>query len=200
MEALLPALDGSLPVIVRAHRADDILTAVRLAEEFGLKLILSHGTEAWKVAATLAARNIPVVVGPVSTQPEAIETLGATYENAARLHRAGVRIAFQVGDVTNARMLPYEAGLAVAHGLPWEEAIRALTINAAEILGVADRVGSLRPGRDADLIVTEGDPLQPLARLRHLVIAGQPIPLVSRQTRLYETWWPGDASAASPAH
>jgi imidazolonepropionase-like amidohydrolase len=197
MEALVPALDGTMPVFVRAHRADDILTALRLADEFGLRLILSHGTEAWKVAATLAARNIPVVVGPISTQPEAIETLGATYENAARLHRAGVRIAIQVGEVTNARMLPYEAGLAVAHGLPWEEAIRALTINTAEILGVADRIGSLRPGRDADLIVTEGDPLQPLARLRHLMIAGRPVPLVSRQTRLYEAWWPGGAPSAA---
>ena len=197
LEALVPALDGTLPVFVRAHRSDDILTAVRLADEFGLKLILSHGTEAWKVAATLAARNIPVVVGPVSTQPEAIETLGATYENAARLHRAGVRIAIQVGEVTNARMLPYEAGLAVAHGLPWEAAIRALTINTAEILGVADRIGSLRPGRDADLIVTEGDPLQPLARLRHLMIAGKPVPLTSRQTRLYEAWWPGPAGASA---
>ena len=85
-------------------------------------------------------------------------------------------------------MLPYEASLAVAYGLPWEQAIRAVTVNPAEIFGVADRIGSLRPGLEADLIVTAGDPLQPLARLRHLMIAGRPIPLTSRQTALYERW------------
>jgi imidazolonepropionase-like amidohydrolase len=188
MEALLPALRGELPVMARAQRADDIMTAVRVASEFNLKLILSHGAEAYKVADVLAARNIPVVVGPITTQPERMETLGAIYDNAARLHRAGVRIAIQVGDTTNARMLPYEAALAVAHGLPWDEAIRAITVNPAQIFGVADRIGSLRPGLSADLVVTDGDPLQPLTRLRALMIAGRPIPLTSRQTELYGTW------------
>ncbi|HEU4402625.1 MAG TPA: amidohydrolase family protein, partial [Candidatus Polarisedimenticolia bacterium] len=167
MEALLPALRGEMPVLVRAHRVDDIMTAVRLASEFNLKLILSHGTEAYKVADLLAARNIPVVVGPITTQPERIETAGALYDNAARLNRAGVKIAIQMGETLNGRMLPYEAALAVAYGLPWDQAIKAITINPAEILGVADRIGSLRPGLQADLIVSEGDPLQPLARLRH---------------------------------
>ncbi|MGH9798387.1 MAG: amidohydrolase family protein, partial [Candidatus Polarisedimenticolia bacterium] len=188
MEALLPALRGEMPVLARAHRVDDILTAVRLASEFGLRLILSHGTEAWKVADLLAARNIPVLVGPITTQPERIETLGAIYENAARLHTAGVTLAIQTGDTTNARMLPFEAGLAVAYGLPWEEAIRALTVNPARIFGVADRVGSLKPGLQADLMVAEGDPLQPLTRLRALMIGGRPVPLTSRQTALYEKW------------
>jgi imidazolonepropionase-like amidohydrolase len=188
MEALLPALAGTMPVFVRAHRVDDILTAVRLAEEFKLKLIISHGTEAYKVADLLAAKKIPVVVGPITVQPERIETLGAIYDNAARLSRAGVTIAIQTGESLNARMLPYEASLAVAYGLPWEQAIRALTVNPAEIFGVADRIGSLKPGLDADLIATDGDPLQPLARLRHLMIKGRPVPLTSRQTALYETW------------
>lgn len=188
MEALQPALSGTMPVFVRAHRVDDILTAVRLAEEFKLKLVISHGTEAYKVADLLAARKIPVVVGPITVQPERIETLGAIYDNAARLSRAGVTIAIQTGESLNARMLPYEASLAVAYGLPWEQAIRALTVNPAEIFGVADRIGSLRPGLDADLIATDGDPLQPLARLRHLMIKGRPVPLTSRQTALYESW------------
>lgn len=188
MEALLPALQGKVPVFARAHRVDDILTAVRLADEFGLRLIVSHGTEAYKVAGLLAEKKIPVVVGPITVQPERIETLGAIYDNAARLQRAGVRIALQSGETLNARMLPYEAGLAVAYGLPWEEAIRAITVNPAEIFGVADRIGSLRPGLDADLIATDGDPLQPLSRLRHLMIKGRPVPLTSRQTGLYEKW------------
>lgn len=188
MEALLPALSGKMPVFARAHRVDDILTAVRLADEFQLRLVISHGTEAYKVAALLAARNIPVVVGPITVQPESIETLGAIYDNAARLSRAGVKIAIQSGETLNARMLPYEAALAVAYGLPWDQAIRALTVNPAEIFGVSDRIGSLRPGLDADLIATDGDPLQPLARLRHLMIKGRPVPLTSRQTALYEKW------------
>jgi len=188
MEALLPALEGKMPVLARGHRVDDILTAVRLADEFHLKLILSHGTEAYKVADLLAARNIPVVVGPVTTQPDRIETQGAVYDNAARLHRAGVKIAIQTGETLDSRMLPFEAGLAVAYGLPWEQAIRAITVNPAEIFGVADRIGSLRPGLEADLIVTQGDPLQPLSRLIHLMIAGRPVPLTSRQTDLYARW------------
>jgi len=188
MEALLPALQGRMPILARAHRVDDILTAVRLADEFKLRLIISHGTEAYKVADLLAAKHIPVVVGPITVQPERVETLGALYDNAARLNRAGVVIAIQSGETLNARMLPYEAGLAVAYGLPWEQAIRAITINPAEIYGVADRVGSLKPGLDADLIATDGDPLQPLARLRHLMIKGRPVPLTSRQTALYEKW------------
>jgi imidazolonepropionase-like amidohydrolase len=191
LEALLPALEGAMPVLVRAHRVDDILTAVRLADEFRLKIILSHGTEAYKVAGLLAAKNIPIVVGPITTQPEAIETQGAIYENAALLHRAGVKIAIQTGDTLNARLLPYEAALAVAYGLPWDQAIRAITLNPAEMLGAAARVGSLRAGLDADLIVTEGDPLQPLTRMRLLMIKGRPIPLTSRQTALYEKWRSG---------
>jgi imidazolonepropionase-like amidohydrolase len=174
MEALLPALAGDMPVFARAHRVDDILTAVRLADEFDLRLVLSHATEAYKVAGLLAERGIPVVVGPISTQPNRIETLGAIYENAAR--------------ALNVRMLPYEAALAVAYGLPWEAAIRALTVNPAEIFGIADRIGTLQPGREASLFVAEGDPLQPLTRLRHLMIAGRPIPLTSHHTELYQKW------------
>jgi imidazolonepropionase-like amidohydrolase len=85
-------------------------------------------------------------------------------------------------------MLPYEAALAVAYGLPWEAAIRALTVNPAEIFGIADRIGTLQPGREASLFVAEGDPLQPLTRLRHLMIAGRPIPLTSHHTELYQKW------------
>ena len=109
-------------------------------------------------------------------------------EGYARLHRAGVKIAIQTGGTLDIRMLPYEAAVAVTYGLPWDAAIRALTIHPAEIFGVDDRIGSLRPGLEATLIVTDGDPLQPLTRLRHLMIAGRPVPLSSRHTELYEKW------------
>ena len=187
-EALLPALAGEVPVIARAQRADDILTAVRVADEFGLRLVIARGAEAWQVADVLAGREIPVIVGPVTTQPGSLETLGAIYENAARLHAAGVRIAIMTGDSHNVRNLPFQAGLAVTYGLPREAALRAVTVDAAEILGVADRIGTLEVGKSADVIVVDGDPLQPLSRLEHVIIGGMRQPLESRQTRLADRY------------
>ena len=188
LEPLVAALKGDLPVVARAHRADDILTAVRIAGEFGLKLILSHATEGYKVAKLLAEKKIPVLVGPIDTQPSAIETAGAIYENAKLLHEAGVTIAIQTDEDHNVRLLPFHAGLAVAYGLPWEAAIRAVTVNPAEIFGVSDRVGSIRPGLSADLLVTDGDPFQPRTHVKKVYIAGRDIPLTSRHTMLYEKY------------
>src|SRR5881628_2929722 len=132
-----------MPAVFRAQRMDDILTAIRLAEEFKLRLILSHAAEAYKVADLLSSKKIPVIVGPITTQPDRIETLGAIYENAALLAKAGVAIALQTDRTNDARTLPWEAGLAVTYGLPWDEALRAVTLSPAEIFGIADRIGSL---------------------------------------------------------
>jgi len=189
MEALLPVLKGEVPAIFRAQRMDDILTAVRLAEEFHLRLILSHAAEGYKVADLLDSRKIPVIVGPITTQPDRIETAGALYENAARLHDAGVKIAIQTGQTSDARVLPWEAGLAVAYGLPWDAALRAVTLSPAEIFGVADRLGSLDRGKQANVIVTTGDPFQPLSHVRHLFIRGREVPLRCRQDDLAEKYW-----------
>jgi imidazolonepropionase-like amidohydrolase len=188
LEALTSVLKGEMPAIFRAQRMDDILTAVRLAEEFKLKLILSHAAEGYKVADLLAAKKIPVLVGPITTQPEAIETLGAIYENAALLNEAGVKIAIQTDRTNDARTLPWEAGLAVAYGLPWEAALRAVTLSPAEIFGVADRLGSLEPGKRADVIVTTGDPFQPLTQVKHLFIRGLERSLRTRQDDLAEKY------------
>jgi imidazolonepropionase-like amidohydrolase len=144
MEALVPVLSGEVPAVFRAQRMDDILTAVRLADEFRFRLVLSHAAEAYKVADLLSSRKIPVIVGPVTTQPDRIETLGAIYENAARLVDAGVKIALQTDRTNDARTLPWEAGLAVAYGLPWDAALRSVTLNPAEIFGIGDRAG--KPG------------------------------------------------------
>jgi len=184
-EALIPVLTGEVPIIVRAHRADDILTGIAIADEFGLRMILDQGTEAYKVAAELVKRRIPVLVGPVTTQPDRMETLGAIYENAAKLQAAGVKIAIQSDEVHHVRHLPFEAGLAVAYGLPWEEAIRAITLSPAEIFGVQDRIGSLVPGAEANLFFAEGDPLEPATKIRKVYIRGVPIPMTKRQTELY---------------
>jgi imidazolonepropionase-like amidohydrolase len=188
LEALISVLKGEMPAVFRAQRMDDILTAIRLAEEFKLKLILSHAAEAYKVADLLAAKKIPVLVGPITTQPEAIETLGAIYENAALLNEAGVKIAIQTDRTNDARTLPWEAGLAVTYGLPWEAALRAVTLSPAEIFGVADRLGSLEPGKRADVIVTTGDPFQPLTQVKHLFIRGVERTLRTRQDDLAEKY------------
>ena len=187
-EALAPVLRGELPLIVRAHRVDDIGTALRLADEFEVKVVLRFATEAWRVADDIARRGVPVILGPVTTQPGSMETVGAIYENAAMLHAAGVKIAIQTASAHNVRNLPYEAGLAVTYGLPWDAALRAVTLGPAEILGVADRLGSLEVGKEADLLVLSGDPFQPLSKLEHLFIGGEEIPLRSRQTELYERY------------
>lgn len=184
-EALIPVLTGDMPIIVRAHRADDIMTAIKIADEFGLRMILDQGTEAYKVAAELFKRRIPVLVGPITTQPDRMETLGAIYENAAKLTEAGVRIAIQTDEVHHVRHLPFEAGLAVAYGLPWEEAIRAITLSPAEIFGVQDKIGSLSIGAEANLFIADGDPLEITTHIEKVYIRGVEVPMTNRQIEQY---------------
>lgn len=172
-EVLAEAASGRLPLYLHCHRADDILTALRVAEEFGARAILVHATEGYKVAAEIARAGAPVVVGPVSTIPERLETLEATPENAAILARAGVKIAIATGENYLATHLPSEAGLAAAYGLPEDQALRAITLGAAEILGVADRVGSIEAGKDADLVILDGDPLEITTHVEWVIIGGE---------------------------
>ena len=188
MEPILEVLAGKIPLVVSAHRVDDILTAIRLAEEFGIKknLVINHGTNAYKIANVLAREKIPVLVGPITTQPDSMETIGASYENAALLHKSGVLIAIQSNEVHNARNLPYEAALAVANGLPYEEALKAITVNVAKIFGVDSMVGTLESGKRANVIVAEGDPLEPRTKITHVFIAGQEIKEPSYHQQLYE--------------
>ena len=186
--ALVPVVKGEMLVIVRAHKADDIRTALRLADEFKLKIVLSHATEAWKLADELAKRKIAVLVGPINEQPSQIETAGATYENADILFRAGVKIAIQTGDTHNVRNLPFMAGLACAYGLPEEEALKAITVNPAEIFGVSDQVGVLAKGARADVVVFDGSPIQPKTGVVRVYIRGRGIDLTSRQKLLMEKW------------
>ena len=188
MEAMIPVLRGEIPLVVRAHRLDDIQTALRIADEFGICLILNHATEGYKIADELARRKIPVLLGPVTTQPSSMERLGAIYENAAILSAAGVKIALQSAESHNVRILPYHAGLAVAYGLPREEALKAVTIYPAEIFGVADFLGSLEAGKIANVAVFDGDPLEPRSRLVHLMIHGREVDLQNRQTELFERY------------
>jgi len=173
LEALIPVLKGEMPLIVRANRLDDILTALRIADEFRLKIILNHGAEAYKVADELAARKIPVLVGPLAEYYQRIETRGALFENVVRLHKAGIKLAFQTGSIANVSDLLYQAEMAVRYGLSDEEAFKMLTLYPAQIFGVDGMIGSLEKGKLANLVVFEGDPLKRPSRVKMVVIKGQ---------------------------
>ena len=186
MEAMTPVMRGEMPVIFDLTTADQIRGVLALADSFALKVVLRGAREAWRLADTLAMRKIPVIVGPTTSVPGAEDPYDMTYANPGVLARAGVKIAFQTSDAANSRNLPYNAALAVAYGLDADAALRALTINAAEIFGVADRYGSLAPGKIANVVVTTGDPMDVRSVVRHLFIRGEMVPLDDRHTRLYE--------------
>jgi imidazolonepropionase-like amidohydrolase len=159
MEALLPVLEGKLRAMIHCHRADDIMTAIRIAEEFGMKFSIEHATEGFKVAEVLAARKVPCVVGPILFSRMKYELREMTPRNPGRLSRAGVKVAIQTDEMSAVKYLRINAALAVQQGMSEEEALKAITIYPAEIIGVADRVGSLEKGKDADLVILSGHPL-----------------------------------------
>ena len=180
---------GEKPVIFRAEGRVEILDALKIAADLKLKAVISGGAEAWKVADALKAAKVPVLVGGTLRLPtEATDPYDAAYANPARLHEAGVTFAIKSGgsDVgTASRNLPYDAAMAVAYGLPEAVALRAVTLAPAEILGVADQLGSLEVGKRANLVITAGHVLQPTTEVKGLFLAGKPLPPESRHTRLY---------------
>ena len=188
LEALQMVLNRRVPFVLEAHRASDIQTALRLAEQFNFRLMIYGGTEAWMVADDLARARVPVIVKVLQNLPENFEKLGATYENAARLRRAGVQIAITTGETFKSFNLRQEAGNAVAYGLPYEEALRAITLYPAQIWGLDDRYGSLAAGRVANVVVWGGDPLELLTPVENVFIRGQQVPLVSRETELRDRY------------
>jgi len=188
LEALAETLASGRPVVATVHRASDIQAALRLAGEFGLNLVVAGGAEAWIVADELAAAGVPVILDPLENLPSRFESLGATLENAARLHAAGVKIAFSVAESHNARNMRQGAGNAVSYGLPPDAALAALTINPARMFGVADVSGSLEAGKDADVVIWSGDPLEVTTAAERVFIRGRDIPMVSRQTLLRDRY------------
>jgi imidazolonepropionase-like amidohydrolase len=187
LEALQPVLKGEVPLAVQANRASDLLAAIRLAEQFKLRLVLMGAAEGWMVADELAARKVPVVVKPLTNLP-AFDSLGATLENAARLTSAGVTVALSTFDTHNARNLRQEAGNAIAYGLAPDAALAAVTLTPARLWGVADRVGSLEPGKEADLVVWSGDPFELLTSAEHVFIRGVEVSKDTRQRQLLERY------------
>jgi len=186
MEAMVPVMRGDEPVIFDVETAQQIRGVLALADSFGLKVILRGAHEAWQLADTLAARHIPVIVGPTTTGVAPDDPYDEIYANPGVLAKAGVTIAFQTNDAHSSRDLPYNAALAEAYGLPADDALKALTINAAQIFGVADRLGSIEPGKEATLIVTDGDPLDARYGPKYVFIRGELVPFNDRHTVLYE--------------
>ena len=187
LEAIAGALDQKIPVVFHVDRAADILAALSLAKEFKLRPVIAGGAEAWKVAPTLAAARVPVIVYPLQ-QPSSFDALGAREDNAAILDKAGVAVGISTGETHNARKLRQEAGNAVRSGLPHEAAIAAITRVPAEALGMGARYGTLAVGKTANLVVWSGDPLEIGTLVLDVVIRGHRLPLKSRQSALLEKY------------
>ena len=184
-EALGAVARGELPVVMRADAEEDIRGAVRFAGEHGLKLIIAGGLEAWRCADLLAAKGVPVLLQVDRLPLRESDRYDAPYTNPSALHRAGVRFAIVSDDAADSRNLPYEAAMARAYGLPAEVALRAITLAPAEIFGVADRLGSLAVGKDADVFVATGDIMDTRTQVTHVFVDGAPQSLETRHTRLY---------------
>jgi hypothetical protein len=189
-EALNGYLSGAGPVVFDVSRASDIRRVIAFAQREHLHAVVRGGEEAWRVAPELLAANVPVILDPLADLPETFDAVGSTLENAMLLARAGVKVAFSLGDPQphNMRKVRQAAGVAVAHGLPWETALAALTRNPAEIFGVADRNGSIERGRPADLVLWSGDPLEVTTLADAVWIQGVAQPMRSRQTELRDRY------------
>lgn len=190
LEALQAVLSREVPLYVSADHKRDIEAVVRLSRDLGIRVVIVGGADAWMMADVLADAQVPVLTGAHSNLPFSFRALGKRRENAALLREAGVTVGI-VGDygtvdpgTYNAANIRYEAGSAVVAGLPWPEALRALTMSPAEILGIADRVGSIQPGLVANVVVWTGDPLEFASRAEHVFIRGQAVDVPSRREEL----------------
>jgi imidazolonepropionase-like amidohydrolase len=187
LEALVPVIEGREPVVMHANLERDIRAAIKFADEFKLKMILADAEDVAKVIPELKSHKIPVILGPVlSLPPREDDPYDLVYGNAKTLFDAGIPFAIQSLDAHNARNLPYQAAACAAFGLSKDEALRAVTISPAQIFGMADRIGSLETGKLANIIVTDGDPLEIVTHVKRLFIGGEDISLETNQTLLYE--------------
>ncbi|KQY89887.1 amidohydrolase family protein [Brevundimonas sp. Root1423] len=202
LEALIPVANGSMPLIVTVHRAADIQQVLRLAREEGVKVILDGVEEGWLVAGQIAAAGVPVLLNPISNLPGNLETRAVRMQNAAVLDAAGVTIAIKgnEGSIHRARETRYNAGNAVSHGLSYESAIEAITVNPAKIFGMAGEIGELRAGAAADVVVWSGDPLEPLSIAETIFIDGAEQAPTSRQFLLRDRYRSGGEGAMPPAY
>jgi imidazolonepropionase-like amidohydrolase len=195
LEALARVVNGELPMIMEANRTTEILSAIGLAQEFGFDLILFGAAEGWVVADEIAAAGVPVVTNPIENLPS-YDRLAISEEGAGRLAGGGVPVAFTTGVLSgspalgthNVRNLRLLAGAAVRNGMPYADALRAITLTPAEIWGVADEAGSIEVGKEADIVVWSGDPFEPLSRAEHVFVSGRELVAPTRQDRLLERY------------
>jgi imidazolonepropionase-like amidohydrolase len=193
LEAMIPVVEGRLPLIISADRSSDIRTALDIAKEYGLKIVIGGGSEAWMVADALAAAKVPVLTGAMNNIPGSFSQLGSRQDNAAIRRKAGVEVAL-IGnaggdeELFNVRNIRYEAGNAVGYGMSWNDALRAVTLAPAQMFGVADKVGSLRPGTEANVVVWDGDPFEFATRATQVFIRGQLQTGPSRQDLLVQRY------------
>jgi imidazolonepropionase-like amidohydrolase len=195
LEALDAVIQGKMLLLIEANRMDEIDAALALARDYRLKIAIAGGAEAWLCADRLAAAHVPVLTGAMSNIPDSFATLNQRQENAALLRKAGVTVIIVAtggGDVTryNARNIKYEAGNAVAYGMPYDDALRALTLAPAELFGLSERIGSLQAGRDANVVVWSGDPFEFSTQVEHVFIRGREVKEPSRQDMLIERYKP----------
>jgi imidazolonepropionase-like amidohydrolase len=194
LEALVPYLKGERPVVIGVYEAHDIETIMALADEFHLKVILNHVTHSQDILDKVAAWKVPVIVGSIYDFPLANERYDAVFSLPAELARRGVEIAISSADAGgpvsshSSRNLPYAAGFAVAYGLPYDEALKAVTLNVAEMFGFGDKLGSLDVGKTANIVLANGDPLDVRTDVKQVYIQGVAVPMVSRQTKLRDEY------------
>jgi len=194
MEALIPYLKGERPVVIGVYEGYDVETIMALAQEFHLKVILNHVTHTQEILDRIAAYHVPVIIGSIYDFPRADQRFDAVYTLPAELARRGVKIAISSADAGgpvsshSARNLPYAAGFAVAYGLPYDEALKAITLNVAEMFGFGDRLGSLDAGKMANVVLANGDPLDVRTDVKQVYIRGVPVPMENRQTRLRDEY------------
>jgi imidazolonepropionase-like amidohydrolase len=188
LEALLPYLQGKKPIVLAAEEASDLETAVYLAREFNLKFLLNHISYSQPILDEVASLKVPVIVGPIYENPKPYERYDAVYSLPGELAKRGVKIALASFEAHNSRNLPYQAGFASAFGLPYDEALKAITLNPAEMWGLAEKLGSLDVGKVANVVVANGDPLDVRTDVKQVFIMGESVPMVNRQTRLRDQY------------
>jgi imidazolonepropionase-like amidohydrolase len=188
LEALIPYLEGKKTIVLAAESPSDLQTAVSLANEFKLKFVLNHIAHSQPVLDYVASLKVPVIVGPIYEAPKEDERYDTIYSLPAQLYKRGVKIVFASYSAHNVRNLPDAAGFATAFGLPYDEALKAITINAAEVWGVADQLGSLDVGKTANVVVANGDPLDVKTDVKQVFIQGRAVPMSNRQTRLRDEY------------
>jgi imidazolonepropionase-like amidohydrolase len=188
-EAMRPYLKGERPLLIEAGTRKHIVQALNFAEDQKVKIVLTGAADAWKVADVLAQRKVPCIIGrTMRVTVDPYDPFDATYANPGRLHEAGVEFCFRSDQPTNSRNVAFEASIAVAYGLPEEEALKGVTLSSAKILGIGDRTGSITKGKLADLIITDGSPLQHTSQIKGVFVSGLPYPPTSKQTRLFEKY------------